>query len=56
MWAALDAVNTIGSGATSASTGIASGPAGSMLYVWLGATFLVAVAGLVLTFIHMIKN
>lgn len=52
---ALSAVNVIGSGALSAATGIAAGPAGSMLYIGLGAAFLLAIAGLVIYFIRQIK-
>lgn len=56
MTTALEAVNTIGSGSLASATGIAAGPAGQMLYVGLGATFLLAVAGLVVYFIHMIRH
>jgi VIT1/CCC1 family predicted Fe2+/Mn2+ transporter len=56
MTTALDAVNTIGSGSLSAATGIATGPAGQMLYIGLGAAFLVAVAGLIFAFIRYVKD
>ncbi len=56
MSTALDAVNTVGSGALASATGIASGPAGGMLYVGLGAVFLLAVAGLVVGFVHLIRG
>lgn len=52
---ALDAVNTVGSGALASATGIAAGPAGSMLYVGLGAAFLLAIAGLVIYFVREIR-
>lgn len=51
----LEAVNTIGSGALASATGIAAGPAGSMLYIGLWAAFLLAIAGLVIFFIREIK-
>lgn len=52
---ALEAVNTVGSGALSSATGIAAGPAWSMLYVGLGAAFLLAIAGLIIYFVREIR-
>lgn len=52
---ALTAVNQVGSGAINAATGVAAGPAGGMLYVGLGVSFLAAVAGVVVYFIREIR-
>lgn len=55
MNSALSAVNEVGSGTLSAATGVAAGPAGGMLYVGLGVSFLAAVAGVVVYFIREIR-
>lgn len=48
-------ISKLGYGALSSATGIATGPAGSMLYLGLGAAFLLAIAGLIILFIKWIK-
>jgi len=53
---AIDVVNSVASGSLSTGTAIATGPAGTMLYVGLGALFITAVAGLVVGFIRMLKK
>lgn len=53
---AVEIVNEMWSGTLSTATAVGSGTAGSIIYVALGITFLLAVAGLIFVFVRKLRG